>query len=181
MIKLRKLSLHSAGMFLFAVLALNSPSPAGAQGQALQPSATQQAADNPMQLSMPRTVTIVVADLDKEVEWYKSVLGFKVNPKFGGGGTPNPNATDRVKRIELVGFRLDLVWHKGSTRPVPPEHYQEGIDHFSFETTAMDEDFKWLTDHGVTIDAVRDKKTNALRIMRFHDPEGNEIHVETPN
>jgi catechol 2,3-dioxygenase-like lactoylglutathione lyase family enzyme len=180
MIKLHDRSLLLAGMFLSAFLGFLLPCPAMAHAQASEPTATPGTPDNPMQLSMPRTVTIVVADLDKEVEWYKTVLGFKVNPKFGGG-TPNPNATDRVKRIELVGFRLDLVWHKGSTRPVPPEHYQEGIDHFSFETTAMDEDYKWLTAHGVTIDAVRDKKTNALKIMRFHDPEGNEIHVETPN
>ena len=178
MSKFCKSSTLSAGMLMLAALAVSSALPASAQTPSAQPAS----ADNPMQLTMPRTVTIVVANLDKEVEWYQTVLGFKVNQKFGGGGgAPNPNATDRVKRIELVGFRLDLVWHKGSTRPAPPEHYQEGVDHFSFETTAMDQDYKWLTDHGVTIDAVRDKKTNALKIMRFHDPEGNEIHVETPN
>ena len=171
----------SVGLIALSVLAITSLPSAGAQTPASQLAPQSASVDNPMQLEMPRTVTIVVANLDKEVAWYESVLGFKVNPKFGGGSVPNPNATDRVKRIELGNFRLDLVWHKGSTRPAPPEHYQEGIDHFSFETTAMDEDFKWLTDHGVKIDAVRDKKTNALRIMRFDDPEGNEIHVELPN
>jgi catechol 2,3-dioxygenase-like lactoylglutathione lyase family enzyme len=165
---------------LLAALAANSALDVAAQAPATQPADPPGPADNPMQLSMPRTVTIVVRDLDKEVDWYETVLGFKESKRFGSGN-PNPNATDRVKRIELVGFRLDLVWHKGSTRPAPPEHYQEGIDHFSFETTAMDEDYKWLTQHGVKIDAVRDKKTNALRIMRFDDPEGNEIHVELPN
>jgi catechol 2,3-dioxygenase-like lactoylglutathione lyase family enzyme len=135
--------------------------------------------DNPMHLTPPRTVTLVVANLDKEVAWYSSVLGFRDTKKFGQA---NPNAKDRVARIELAGFRLDLVWHTGSTRAPPPALFNEGYSHVSFESTTMDENYKWLTDHGVKIDSeVRDKATNALRIMRFHDPEGNEIHIELPN
>lgn len=139
---------------------------------------SQATADNPLQLSPPRTVTLVVADLNKQIEWYETVLGFHDTKKFGQG---NPDANDRAVRIERAGFRLDLVWHKGSTRPPPPSRYHEGYSHISFETTALDEAYKWLTAHGVTIDAVRDKSTNALRIMRFKDPEGNEIHIEAPN
>jgi catechol 2,3-dioxygenase-like lactoylglutathione lyase family enzyme len=170
MIPSMRITLATIRMAALSVLALCVATSAPAQSTA----------ENPMQVVAPRTVTMVVADLDKEVAWYHTILGFRDTKKFGQG-TPNPNATDRVARIELLGFRLDLVWHKGSTRPPAPEKYQEGWDHISFETTAMDDDYKWLTDHGIAIDAVRDKKTNALKIMRFHDPEGNEIHVESPN
>lgn len=150
-----------------------------------QPSTTalaQGAADDPLHLSPPRTVTLVVADFDKEVSWYETVLGFH---QVKGFGTNNPNAENRVSRIELNGFRLDIVWHKGASRPAPAEPFSYstlvGWSHISFETTNLDEDYKWLTAHGVKIETARDKNTNALRILRFHDPEGNEIHIELPN
>ena len=183
MIRFGKYGQLSTGVYLLAALAFGTLLPANAQTQVSIPAAQSASADNAMQLVPPRTVTMVVADLDKEAAWYENVLGFRQNMKFGQG-PPNPNATERVKRIELAGFRIDMVWHKGSTRPAMKAYSNEleGYNHISFETTAMDEDYKWLTAHGVTdIDSVRDKKTNALRIMKFHDPEGNEIHIELPN
>jgi catechol 2,3-dioxygenase-like lactoylglutathione lyase family enzyme len=140
-------------------------------------------ADNPLQLSRPRTVTLVVADLSKEVEWYQTVLGFHETQK-----TPaiDPNAAEQVGRIELAGFRLHLVAHKGSRRPAPLQDYRpaanllQGLSHFSFESTNLDEIYKWLTAHNVEVQAVRDS-ANKLRMMRFSDPEGNEIHIELPN
>ena len=131
-----------------------------------------------LQLLQPRTVTLVVADLPKEVAWYETVLGFHDTHQFDRG---KPDPDNRVIRIALGNFRLDLVWHRGSTRPPPPALYQEGYSHISFETTAIDTSYAWLTAHGIAIDAVRDRTTQALRILRFHDPEGNEIHIELPN
>lgn len=145
------------------------------------PAVGQMPADNPLQLSPPRTVTMVVVDLDKEVKWYEDVLGFHENKAMNA----NPNASVRVKGVELNGFRLHIVWLKGTTRPAPPVPFNYstlvGWNHISFETTNLDEDYKWLTAHNVAIDAIHDKKTNGLRTLRFHDPEGNEIHIETPN
>lgn len=183
MIKLHQVFSRAARVILLAALAAYGALPAVAQTESAQPAAAPGSADNPMHLSPPRTVTMVVADLEKEAEWYETVLGFRDTKKFGTGA-PNPNATERVKRLEFVGFRIDMVWHKGSTRPAMKAYSNEleGYNHISFETTDMDDDYKWLTAHGVTdIDTMRDKKTNALRIMRFHDPEGNEIHIELPN
>jgi hypothetical protein len=92
-----------------------------------------------------------------------------------------------VRGIELAGFRLHLVNHKGSRRPAPPEDYQAGANllqvffQFSFESTRLEDTYKWLMAHGVKLDAARDKQTNTLKMMRFNDPEGNEIHIEPPN
>jgi catechol 2,3-dioxygenase-like lactoylglutathione lyase family enzyme len=148
-------------------------------------SATAQApADNPLRLSAPRTVTIVVADLNKEVEWYEKVLGFHESVKIPA---IDPNATEQVGRIELAGFRLHLVVHKGSRRPAPLKDYRpgdnalQGMSHFSFESTNLDEISKWLMAHGVEVQEIRVQNSNALRMMRFSDPEGNEIHIELPN
>jgi catechol 2,3-dioxygenase-like lactoylglutathione lyase family enzyme len=141
-------------------------------------------ADNPLNLLPPRTVTVVVADLHKEVEWYEKVLGFHETVK-----TPaiNPDATEQVGRLEVAGFRLHLVVHKGSRRPAPLKDYKAGVNalqgmsHFSFESTNLDAIYNWLTAHAVEVEAIRDNKTKALRMMRFNDPEGNEIHIELPN
>jgi catechol 2,3-dioxygenase-like lactoylglutathione lyase family enzyme len=135
---------------------------------------------NPLHLAPASTVTLVVADLDKEIDWWQTVLGFHETTH----ARPKDAArTDEMRRVELGGYRVDLVWHKGSTRPPPPVRFQEGYSHISFTVSSkvIDEDYKWLTAHGVAIDAARDKTTNALQIMRFKDPEGNEIHIEIPN
>jgi len=133
---------------------------------------------NSLQLLQPRTVTLVVADLPKEVEWYQTILGFHDTHQFDQG---KPDPDNRAIRVALGNFRLDLVWHRGSTRPPPPARYQEGYSHLSFETTAIDGCYAWLRAHGIAVDAVRDRTTQGLRILRFHDPEGNEIHIELPN
>jgi catechol 2,3-dioxygenase-like lactoylglutathione lyase family enzyme len=160
--------------FHMRLAAITLPLALGVSASAL----AQSAAENPPQLSPPRTVTLVVADLAKEVEWYGTVLGFQDTHQFGKG---RPDADNRAIRIALNGFRLDLVWHRGSTRPPPPALYQEGYSHISFETTEIDRSYTWLTAHHIPIDAVRDPKTQGLKILRFHDPEGNEIHIELPN
>jgi catechol 2,3-dioxygenase-like lactoylglutathione lyase family enzyme len=139
------------------------------------------AAGNPLHLAPASTVTLVVADLDKEIAWWQDVLGFRetTHHKAPTGAV----RTDEMRRVELGGYRVDLVWHKGSTRPPPPARFQEGYSHISFtvDSSVMVKDYEWLVAHGVTIDASRDKTTNALQIMRFKDPEGNEIHIEIPN
>ena len=140
--------------------------------------------DNPMHLAPTNMVTMVVADVDRETEWYVTVLGFHELAEPGTSAS-DPNAVDTVRKIELDGFRLHLVQHKGSTRPVVKAAYSnelQGYDHISFQTRAIDESYKWLTAHAVTnMDITRDKKTNGLRTLKFHDPEGNEIHIELPD
>jgi catechol 2,3-dioxygenase-like lactoylglutathione lyase family enzyme len=163
---------------IIAVLILSTRAFAAAPGQQGKASA-----DNPMHLIPTNMVTMVVANVDREVDWYVNVLGFH-ELEEPGSATPAPNASVRVRKIELANFRLHLVQQRGSTRPPVKVAYSnelEGYHHISFQTPSIDESYKWLTTHGVTnIDLSRDEKTNALRTMKFHDPEGNEIHVERP-
>jgi catechol 2,3-dioxygenase-like lactoylglutathione lyase family enzyme len=128
-------------------------------------------ADNPLQLSASRTVTLTVADVAREAEWYVRVLGFHETMRHRE--TPQ----EELRRVEIDGYRVDLVWHQGSTRPAP-SRYQEGYDHVSYQTPALEQDYKWLMAHGVKVGATRDPKSNALRRIVIHDPEGNEIRIE---
>jgi len=166
----------ATGTAALSLLALSAAVPAGAEALSA----------NPLQLSPASTVTLVVADLGREIEWWQDVLGFRETARSReahNAARADAARTDEMRRVELGGYRVDLVWHKGSTRPPPPARFQEGYSHISFtvNSTVINEDYKWLIAHGVQIDALRDKTTSALQIMRFKDPEGNEIHIEIPN
>jgi catechol 2,3-dioxygenase-like lactoylglutathione lyase family enzyme len=137
--------------------------------------------DNPLKLSPPRSITMVVADLDKEVNWYVDVLGFH---EFGSS-TATSNDPVRVRRVEINGYQIHIVCFKGTIPRVPAEPFSYGTllgwNHISFGTPNLDEAYKWLTAHHVVVDADRDKATNAISGLKFHDPEGNEIHMSKSN
>src|SRR5258708_8083195 len=63
---------------------------------------------NPLKLT-PHHATISVADLDKESQWYASVLGFEKS---------NPFDYRDSKGCSMVipGYRVDLIQQKGSSR-----------------------------------------------------------------
>jgi catechol 2,3-dioxygenase-like lactoylglutathione lyase family enzyme len=156
---------------IFLCLALGFATPV--QGQA--PS------NNPLKLSPPRSITMVVADLDKEVNWYVDVLGFH---EFGSSNA-TPNDPVRVRRVKIDGYQIHIVCFKGTAPRVPAESFSYGTllgwNHVSFGTPNLDEAYKWLTTHNVVVDADRDKATNAISGLKFHDPEGNEIHMSKSN
>jgi catechol 2,3-dioxygenase-like lactoylglutathione lyase family enzyme len=137
--------------------------------------------DNPLKLSPPRSITMVVADLDNEVNWYVDVLGFH---EFGSSNA-TPNDPVRVRRVEIIGYQIHIVCFKGTTARVPTEPFSYGTllgwNHISFGTPNLDEAYKWLSAHNVVVDADRDKATNAISGLKFHDPEGNEIHMSKSN
>jgi catechol 2,3-dioxygenase-like lactoylglutathione lyase family enzyme len=128
-------------------------------------------ADNGLHLQPPRTISLTVANLDREVDWYVKVLGGRETMRH------HETPLEELRRVEIAGYRVDLIWHQGSSRPTP-QQYQEGYDHISFQSTDLEADFKWLGAHGIQVEPIRDPKTNAMRRMVFHDPEGNEIRIE---
>lgn len=132
-------------------------------------------ADNPLQFSALHSVTLTVANLGAEVDWYEKVLGFHETMRH-----QELMPQEEMRRVEVAGNRVDLVWHRGSTRP-PPVQYQEGYDHVSYQTTALEKDYQWLVAHGVKVQMLRDPKSNAIQRMVIHDPEGNEIRIEAEN
>jgi hypothetical protein len=64
---------------------------------------------NPLQLS-PHHATATVANLDRESDWYRRVLGFQEVNRFKGG----PDF--EVRHLAIPGYRIDLVARKGSSR-----------------------------------------------------------------
>lgn len=125
---------------------------------------------NPLQLS-PDHATASVADLDKESLWYQQVLGFVETKRFRGGDE------FEVRNLSLGGYRIDLVRHKGSSRPQGVEGYfKQGWMHVVFRSPAIDADYQRLIELGTDVKADRTPESLIARLV-LHDPEGNELEI----
>ena len=87
---------------------LNAVFMAAALGMAAFASISLCAEPNPLKLT-PHHATISVADLDKESQWYASVLGFEKSNPFD---SPDSKGCWMV----IPGYRVDLIQQKGSSR-----------------------------------------------------------------
>jgi|SRR5579864_8070968 len=126
---------------------------------------------NPLQLS-PQHATASVADLDKESAWYERVLGFKEIQRF-------KNGTDsELRQMGIPGYRIDLIWQKGSVRPSPGTIApNQGWLHVVFKTPILDSVYKRLLDAGTDVKAIRNGQSSAISRLMLHDPEANEIEI----
>ena len=130
-----------------------------------------QAADlNLLRLS-PDHATVSVADLDKECQWYQSVLGF--------------HETRRTKRsperelcyLTIPGYRLDLLSQKGSVRhQILTGGLEQGWMNIVFKTSDIDGAYKHLSALGINVRVDR-KPDSTIEHLTFFDPEGNEIGI----
>jgi catechol 2,3-dioxygenase-like lactoylglutathione lyase family enzyme len=134
------------------------------------PLLAQAAENNPLGL-VPNHATASVADLEKEGEWYRRVLGFREIRRMQGG----PDFA--VLQMGIPGYRIDLVWQKGSSRPHEAQGaLEQGWLHVVFETPAIDAAYKRLVDLGTDVKADRNAQAAITRLV-FHDPEGNELEI----
>jgi catechol 2,3-dioxygenase-like lactoylglutathione lyase family enzyme len=136
-------------------------------------SAAAQSVDpNPFQLA-PDHATASVADLDKECAWYERVLGFQ---ELSRGG----QADFQVRHLGIPGYRIDLVWQKGSSRPQGDTGaLRQGWFHVVFKTDAIDVAFSRLMTLGTDVTANRTLQGAITRLI-VHDAEGNELEI-VPN
>lgn len=125
---------------------------------------------NPLQLS-PHHATAVVNDMEKEARWYERVLGFKEVQRFRTG------ADFELRQMGIPGYRLDLLWQRGSVRPETPSGTpRQGWLHVVFQSPAIDANYKRLVTEGTDVKASRNAESVITRLT-FHDPEGNELEI----
>lgn len=116
----------------------------------------------------PHHVTISVADIDRESQWYQRVLGFRE-------GSRSPHGALMVCRLFNSGHRLDLVWIKDSTRPPKAGRaMQQGWMNAVFATPSLEAAYQHLLAQGVEVHVDHDAK-GGIEHLTFEDPEGNEI------
>jgi catechol 2,3-dioxygenase-like lactoylglutathione lyase family enzyme len=116
-------------------------------------------------------VTIGVADLDKEGDWYERAMGFKANP------TAHRPAYD-LRQIYIPGFRIDLMAKKGSTRAntEPMDNDKQGMIRVAFGSHDPDAAYKRLVAQGVKPEVTRSPQ-GEITSLHFNDPEGNGVEI----
>jgi|GEM_PF-1880836 len=124
---------------------------------------------NPLRLA-PDHATASVANLDSECAWYERVLGFQ---ELSRGG----QADFQVRHLGIPGYRIDLVWQKGSSRQrLLSGALVQGWFHVVFKTDALDAAYQRLMTLGTDATANRSDQ-GALARLIVHDPEGNELEI----
>jgi len=116
-------------------------------------------------------VTASVADLEKEAAWYERVLGFKRSQRL----------SDRddfaMYQMTMPGYRLDLVWQKGSSRQHRAQGaFKQGWLHIVFQTPNLVAAYKYLQTQGTDVKPNRGTD-GGITHLSLHDPEGNEIGI----
>jgi lactoylglutathione lyase len=105
-------------------------------------------------------VSLSVQDIDREVEWYTRVLGFKELKRLERPNMVNVN-------MRNANMRIDLIKYTGSIRtPADPVYMQQGWAHLALTVPDVKAAVAALKALGA------DVKGNALR-----DPEGNEMEI----
>jgi len=131
----------------------------------------------------PHHMTISVADLRPERDWYIEKLGFTPAPMGPPPGSkqmpppPDPNMQGATL-LTIPGYRLDLIQYAGShraTTPSPP-YLAQGWVHIAFSVSNLDTAFSFLRAAGTDVKANRDQ-SGVIQGLLLHDPEGNEIEL----
>lgn len=110
-------------------------------------------------------VSLSVQDMDREVEWYSRVLGFKETNRVNRGSMLNVN-------MQNANMRIDLIKWTGSTRtPADPVYMQQGWAHLALTVPDIPAAMAALK----ALNA--DVKGMGGSALTLRDPEGNEMEI----
>ena len=137
--------------------------------------ASAQPAANPLGLK-PHHITASVVDIDRAVQWYVDMLGFKVVNR-----ATRPNGMKGAE-LDLDGFGIGLVQTAGAqeaaaepARPPRPPYWV----HMVFSVPNPDDAFNRLKARGAKV-TTRQAAAGPIRTFLLFDSEGNEIEIVAP-
>jgi uncharacterized glyoxalase superfamily protein PhnB len=124
----------------------------------------------------PYFSAVVVKDITKSVNWYKSLFGLQMKQEMN-----DPNGSYKIAILESPVYLLELLQLKGSIERAPllegkPQTVQiEGHFKIGFKTTDMNACIKQLNSLKAEIEHDwKDEKTGKRNII-VKDPDGNLI------
>jgi catechol 2,3-dioxygenase-like lactoylglutathione lyase family enzyme len=128
-------------------------------------------------------VSISVADLDAQVDWYRRALDFaEVIERYE---LPEPPVRTAVLQA-APGVRIEMIERNGSERtgdyrdPLDMTRSQ-GYGHWAVDVDDLDASFTWLLDAGASeVWAPADAVAPGARFAYVKDPEGNLIELIQP-
>jgi len=128
----------------------------------------------------PQHMTLSVANVKAERDWYVEKLGFTMDPPVEPSPTSPSTAQPEMQmaHVKIPGYRLDLIQFTGSQRPkdASPRYLTQGWVHIAFTATNLDKALSFLEAAGTDVKGSRDDKGSVTRLL-LHDPEGNEIEI----
>ena len=139
------------------------------QPPAVAHAAAEALSGNPLRLT-PDHATISVADIDKEVDWYTRVLGFKLVERI------RISDTAQVCHLSIPGYRIDLSWHKEAVRHVVLKRdLEQGWVHLVFKADDINAMYAQLVTQKSDLAGVDRDKDGEITQVFVNDAEGNEI------
>jgi catechol 2,3-dioxygenase-like lactoylglutathione lyase family enzyme len=127
-------------------------------------------------------VGIVVADLDRSIEFYKDVLGLEVGEKweFESGATlgTRMRLPRRVVFVKAHNASFELLDHAENTMSKPEglSRNTVGINHIAFQVNKIRDYAASLGQKGVRFDT-GPVELKGLTVAFFEDPDGNMLEL----
>lgn len=117
-------------------------------------------------------VTLSVANINLERDWYRDKLGFTP-------GKHTEHGSDlEVWQLNIPGYRMDLVRAAGSQRPKTPtpDYLQQGWVHIAFTASDLSKAFAFLKSAATDVTPAFDEHQTITKLT-LHDPEGNQVEI----
>jgi catechol 2,3-dioxygenase-like lactoylglutathione lyase family enzyme len=131
--------------------------------------AAAQSTQNPLQLR-PDHATASVANIDRAVQWYEEMLGFKV---VNRGERPNGM---RFADLAIPGFGIGLVQNAATSAP-SASNGRSGWIHIVFSVPDPARAFAALKSRGADVTTRGNPAPAQITTFLLHDSEGNEIEI----
>jgi len=138
-------------------------------------------------------VAMTVADMDRSVDFYSTVLFFEKmsDSQISGREIERllgvPGARVRVVTMRLGAERIELVQFLGRTgRPVPPDarSNDRSFQHVAIIVNDMDQAYLWLRRHNVEQTSPEpqrlpdwNRNAGGVRAFYFKDPDGHALEI----
>lgn len=119
-------------------------------------------------------VHLKVADLDRAIAFYRDILGFDLNQKFG----------DKAAFLGAGGYHHHIglnVWESAGGTPPPPGH--TGLYHAAFlypDRAALASVLRKVVEAGITLDGAADHGVSEAIYLRDPDGNGVELYRDRP-
>jgi catechol 2,3-dioxygenase-like lactoylglutathione lyase family enzyme len=131
-------------------------------------------------------VAISVKDMDRELRFYREVLGFAVDFDIDHRKEEKlarvvgmPGADLRTVMLQGYGFRVELIQYyfpRGQDR-TPQRQCDFGLIHFSFSVKNIEEIYQRLLANGLHFNCPPQIVRPGVKATYFQDPEGITIEL----